>query len=106
MSIKRNISNSIIFASVFVGTIVGAGISFITSSSSSKRVRERLKDAAGRLESDVKDQLQAVSVKVVEGSSRLEGVAREKIDEIKGLAQDVEKNFMEAFEAEKKKFSK
>lgn len=106
MNVKKKLSNIIVFASVFAGTIIGAGIAFITASAPGKKVSEKLRDTAQKIKEDVNDQIQSSSVKIIENSAHLEKMAKTKIEDINVLIQSVKKNFKDSFDAERHKFGK
>ncbi len=103
---KKKLSNAIVFASVFAGTIIGAGIAFITASTPGKKMSEKVRGTAKKIKENVNDQIQSSSVKILENSSLLENMAKTKIDDITVLVQSVKKNFKDSFDAERQKFGK
>lgn len=101
MTLKKSVTKVIVFVSVFAGTIIGAGISFLTAGSPRNKVKENMDGSVKRVQEDLNEQIQTVTVKLIETTTLLEAKAKKSIEEITTLIQSAEKNFKDSFEAER-----
>lgn len=106
MQVKRYINNTIVFVSVFAGTIIGDGIAFITAAAPGKKVNDKLKASAQKIKEDVNHQIQSSSIKIIESTAVLEKKAATVFEDVRSLAESAKKSFLDAFEAEKEKYGR
>ncbi|MBF0343373.1 MAG: hypothetical protein HQL06_03995 [Nitrospirae bacterium] len=72
MNPKQKISGLIVFASVFVGSFLGAGITVITTpKEAAKGLQKKIKTTAEALKENVNEQLDSATVRLIENSTKL-----------------------------------
>lgn len=71
MNPKQKLSSAIVFASVFFGSFLGAGISILTSPKTVRALKDRIGGAVGILKESVNERLDNVTVRVIENSTKI-----------------------------------
>ncbi len=89
MSIKKNISKTIVFAAVFVGTLISEGISVVTISAPGKKLAEKAARTIKGIRAEVYEQFHIATAKVIEESAFLN--AKIKKSEVGALLQTAKK---------------
>jgi hypothetical protein len=103
---KKRISKTMVFLSVFAGTILGSAIAFITESASVKNANGQIKLTVKRMKEDINDQLHIATARLIESSSLMKARARTKAEDIVSLIQYAKRSFKDSFEDGKKKYKK
>ncbi len=68
---KKLLSSALVFASVFMGSIMGAGITMLSSPTSGKEFRKKIKGTFSVLKSSVDEQFDTASLIVIENSAQV-----------------------------------
>lgn len=71
MNPKQKLSGAIVFASVFLGSFLGAGITLLTNPKSGRDLAYKVKDAADLIKENIGDQVDNTTIRVIENSTRI-----------------------------------
>lgn len=106
MGVKKEIGNVIVFVSVFAGTLIGAGISFITGSTPGKKPGDKVSNTIQKIKKSAGDSIQTTTVKLIEKSAQLENKLKTEVDDISSLVKTARKGFKDSFKEGKERYSK
>ncbi|MCI4626013.1 MAG: YtxH domain-containing protein [Candidatus Magnetoovum sp. WYHC-5] len=71
MNPKQKLSGAIVFASVFFGSFLGAGITLLTSPKSARDLKNKVAGAVDILKENLTEKMDNVTVRVIENSTKV-----------------------------------
>ena len=83
MNAKRKLSGVMVFASVFAGSLLGAGITLITAPGSVRDLRGKVRVTVDILKESVNEHLEDAALRLIESSSVLKTRAKMKFGNAK-----------------------
>jgi hypothetical protein len=104
MPIKKELSKSVVFASVFAGTLISEGISLVTISDPGKKLAEKVGHTIKDLQTDIQEQIHIITARLIEESALIN--LRFKRGEVGTLLQVAKNSFKSSFDNAKAKYAK
>jgi hypothetical protein len=83
MNAKKKLSGVLVFGSVFFGSLLGAGITLITSPGSGRDFKGKVKVTVDILKESVSEHLDNAAIRLIEQSSVLKARTKMKFGEMK-----------------------
>ncbi len=102
MTIKKEISRTIVFASVFVGTLISEGISLVTIAEPGRRLGDKISQTVGNVGMDIQDRFHLTAARVIEESALIN--ERIKRKRLVLLVKSMQQSFKEAYTTAKSKY--
>ena len=104
MQIKKELSKSIVFVSVFAGTLISEGILLVTIADPGKKLAEKVNHTIKSIKSDIHERFYIASARIIEERA----LVNSKINgsECVRLFQIAKNSFVDSFEKAKDKYSK
>jgi len=103
MSIKKEMAKSVVFASVFAGTLISEGISFVTIAEPSKKAAEKVKHTVKNMKADIQERFHLATARIIEESALING--RIKSGDLAVLVQAAKISFKDAYAHAKAKYA-
>lgn len=103
MGIKKRTSSLVVFASVFAGSILGAGITLIASPQSRENTKSMVKGSIDSIRDQVNESLIHTTARLVETGAVLKTKTSQNIESVNSVSRRVKKSFKEAYDEKKRK---
>ncbi len=104
MPIKKELSRSVLFVSVFAGTLISEGISLVTISEPGKRLTEKVNHVVKNMQANIGEHFHIATAKIIEESALMN--SKIKKADIVVLLQIAKNSFQSSFENAKAKYVK
>ncbi|MBF0556609.1 MAG: hypothetical protein HQK96_18985 [Nitrospirae bacterium] len=92
---KQTLSGAIVFASVFLGSFMGAAIALVTTPKSVVGgLQDKLKNTIGALEENVSDQVDTATIMVIENTTRLVAKTQNSIEKATSIVDTIKDKFL------------
>jgi len=104
MSLKKKISKTVVFVSVFAGTLISEGISLVTISEPGKKAAEKIRSTVKNMQTEIHEQFHIATAKIIEESSLIN--SQMKRGELAIFLQAAQNSFKDSFANAKAKYDK